>query len=136
MALDYFALTEGAKQIAPGDTLMAQQWLDDLAMTLKAGGLTANQRAYLYRLRTTWQRRARGEDSRWNEFGCAPGAKPQTRPVAALPARPVVVAPPRLATARPTAPTPVPAPPPPPVAPPVPAAPDPGVSSLLEKYGR
>lgn len=35
--------------------------------------LTESQRVYLYRLRAKWDKRAKGEDVRWNVVGSKPG---------------------------------------------------------------
>jgi len=145
--MTYRELIDAAKQIPPGNTRAANRWLLDLAAVLKAGELMPAERAYLYRLRRVWQRRASGEDARWNEFGSMPGAKPAKRPEVA----------PTLQQAEPVnmlhavreglgrmldTPTPPPAPlnvtPSVPAAtiPPAPETPKTGLTSLLEKYGR
>lgn len=43
--------------------------------------LTGSQERYLYRIRTKWETRAKGEDTRWNTEGSRPGRpmKPKTK---------------------------------------------------------
>lgn len=96
-AVTYRDLLSSATRIVAGDTHSANGWLLNLAGVLKTEPLQPHQRAYLYRLRTIWKRRAAGQDARWNEFGSMPGAKPRPRkvvklaPPVARPAPPVVV---------------------------------------------
>jgi hypothetical protein len=58
-----------------GDRVAARTFVDFLSVQL-AGGvghLNDSQRHYLLKLRSKWQERADGRDTRWNEYGSRPG---------------------------------------------------------------
>lgn len=47
----------------------------NLAIHTCIGEYTPSQRNYVYKLRTVWDKRAKGEDQRWNTRGAAGGAR-------------------------------------------------------------
>lgn len=84
MTFSYRDLLDAASAIVAGDTHGANAWLLRVASTLKDRDLILqpHQRAYLYRLRGIWKRRAAGLDPRWNEWGSLAGKRPPKRSAA------------------------------------------------------
>lgn len=62
---------------AAGDRALAAQFVAVLsaAIEAKTADLSDSQRNYLYKLRTKWDQRAKGEDSNWNLYGSRPGRR-------------------------------------------------------------
>lgn len=152
MILSYHELLKAATHIPAADTHAANGWLLQLANVLKANNLAPYQRSYLYRLRRIWKQRAAGRDARWNDYGSEPGAKKPRRWPTSTPTKkraggvsvPLdqVAAKSGLDRAEAPAEALIPAPlstPSPPIDNTTPAIVNttkPGISSLLEKYGR
>ena len=69
-------LARQPKSTQAGDAKAAEDFavfLSTILVSSEKDTLTESQRVYLYRLRTKWDTRSRGEDLRWNMTGTKPG---------------------------------------------------------------
>ena len=75
--MTYLAILARGAQIVAGDLPAADRLLQDVSTLLDTEALSTDERRRLYKFRSKWAKRARGEDYRWNAVGVKAG-RPST----------------------------------------------------------